>query len=70
MQRDVAFPQVFLPTQFLLIQSSWGINKEVWSKNTSEADQRILDGKTFTEDDPDRVMRNGLVPVHYIIFPA
>lgn len=69
MQRDAAFPQMFLPAQFLLILSGWGINKEVWSKNTSKADQQILDGKIFTEDDPDRVMRNGLVPMHYIIFP-
>lgn len=30
---------------FLLIRSGWGINKEVWSKNTSKAYQCILDGK-------------------------
>lgn len=39
-------------------------------KNTSKADQRIIDGKKFTENDPDRVTRSGLVPTRRVTCSA
>lgn len=38
-------------------------------KNTSKADQRVIDGKKFTENGPDRVT-SGSVPTHRVTCPA